>query len=629
MIKPEILLYDSSKICVLNAAQTVRDNMELFGPMLRLGLSGKHKISSRALRVIAILSEYNPALLDPHIETIIDSAGKAEIESNKFNLLKLLTFTGVPEDEVTLDKIINLCYEAIETKTERIAIKVYALDILAAIVGKYPELAGELHLIIQKHYEYSTMAFRSRADRIMKKLGMNLYTTIIVFFIFIFGASVDGRSLINIKIDVADSSMSSCLKDLNIFFDVSIPVASSQSQTSTSFKKLNNKKYERTINVCDTVVNIKILPFGYTQPIFIASQSEIQINIKIKENGIDFEFPEFSLNKRIHDLIKNEYRTDVQMKSEIIEGNINKTTLLSHLHPVQIELNSIIDSTDFPNIHGYIVRKLELIRATRVLSLLKNEQNQNETYQIIKNIFNQNNKNDIFITDFYYLAYLFLQYDKTKNSDSEKIVKYIFKNFEYPASDVLLYKYFEEMIYFEKNVNSYDSFLTMLIDSFANFQIKEQAKYLYQTTKKENFQELYYGTSLFNPLGDTVTFDLYKGNVLYLDFWATWCKPCLDFIPALEQLRDELKDYEIKIISVAFENLKFNKWKNFIEKRNLTDVQLYAEYGFNNPIAKNLLLTYIPRFIIVDKFGKIIERFAPAPNEKGLNEYLIRLSKQE
>jgi hypothetical protein len=148
--------------------------MELFEPMLRLGLSGKKVISSRALRVISILSEKNPRLIDPHIHTIIESAGQAEIESNKFNLLKLLTYIDVPEDDDTLDRIINLCYEAIDARVERVAIKVYAIEILGKIVDRYPELAGELQLIISKHYEYSTMAFRCRADRIMKNLGRNI-----------------------------------------------------------------------------------------------------------------------------------------------------------------------------------------------------------------------------------------------------------------------------------------------------------------------------------------------------------------------------------------------------------------------------------------------------------------------
>ena len=93
----------------------------------------------------------------------------------------------------------------------------------------------------------------------------------------------------------------------------------------------------------------------------------------------------------------------------------------------------------------------------------------------------------------------------------------------------------------------------------------------------------------------------YKGNLILLNFWATWCAPCKEEMPSLNNLQKKkyLNNLKIFPINIGKDNLE--KSLNFFENLNIKDLKIY----FDSPIslAKKLQLRGIPTSILINKDG--------------------------
>ena len=98
----------------------------------------------------------------------------------------------------------------------------------------------------------------------------------------------------------------------------------------------------------------------------------------------------------------------------------------------------------------------------------------------------------------------------------------------------------------------------------------------------------------------------YKGKLIMLNFWATWCSPCKEEMPSLDRLKinSNLDNLEIFPINIAKENLK--KSQNFFNELNIENLKIY----FDNPVtlAKDLQLRGLPTTVIFNKEGKELAR---------------------
>ena len=98
----------------------------------------------------------------------------------------------------------------------------------------------------------------------------------------------------------------------------------------------------------------------------------------------------------------------------------------------------------------------------------------------------------------------------------------------------------------------------------------------------------------------------YKGNLVLLNFWATWCAPCKEEMPSLDALKKnpELNNLEIFPINVGKDN--FKKSKKFFEDLDIKNLNIY----FDNPttLAKDLSLRGVPTTILFDKKSKEFAR---------------------
>lgn len=113
--------------------------------------------------------------------------------------------------------------------------------------------------------------------------------------------------------------------------------------------------------------------------------------------------------------------------------------------------------------------------------------------------------------------------------------------------------------------------------------------------------------------GKKVSLEDLKGKLVYIDVWATWCGPCKREIPFLQTIEKEYHGKDITFVSISVDTDK-EAWKKMVEDKNMGGVQLYAENAWNAEFAKAYKITGIPRFILLDKEGKIISANAPRPS---------------
>ena len=105
--------------------------------------------------------------------------------------------------------------------------------------------------------------------------------------------------------------------------------------------------------------------------------------------------------------------------------------------------------------------------------------------------------------------------------------------------------------------------------------------------------------------GDTFTLSENKGKVVFLNFWATWCGPCVAEMPAIQELSETYADSVVFIGMNYAEDTK--KVQDFVTKRGIT---YNIGIDENGDIAKNLYpTTGIPYTLVIDAEGIISEIF--------------------
>ena len=122
--------------------------------------------------------------------------------------------------------------------------------------------------------------------------------------------------------------------------------------------------------------------------------------------------------------------------------------------------------------------------------------------------------------------------------------------------------------------------------------------------------------------GKKVSLNDFKGKLIYLDFWATWCNPCMMEMPfSIELQKKFAKGKNIVFLFVSIDDDE-QKWKYVVKERNITGVHLISPRSTTN-ILKQYQLTSIPRHYIIGKDGKILDSNASGPSDRN-TEILIR-----
>lgn len=130
--------------------------------------------------------------------------------------------------------------------------------------------------------------------------------------------------------------------------------------------------------------------------------------------------------------------------------------------------------------------------------------------------------------------------------------------------------------------------------------------------------------------GNEVYINDYLGKVVFINFWATWCQPCILEMPAIERLYQKFKDKGFIVLAVSIDTGGVNLVKSFVKKNKLTFPVLLDPY---QEVMSAFNVSAIPTTYLLDRKG-LIKSFASGAREWDnesavkLIERLIRVKKQ-
>ena len=114
----------------------------------------------------------------------------------------------------------------------------------------------------------------------------------------------------------------------------------------------------------------------------------------------------------------------------------------------------------------------------------------------------------------------------------------------------------------------------------------------------------------------------FRGKYVYIDMWATWCGPCRQETPYLKALAEEFKDAQIVFLGLSVDKDK-EAWEKMVRGGGLPGVQLYL--GTKSRFQEQYSVQAIPRFILLDKEGKIISNDMSRPSSEETAETIRNL----
>jgi thiol-disulfide isomerase/thioredoxin len=96
----------------------------------------------------------------------------------------------------------------------------------------------------------------------------------------------------------------------------------------------------------------------------------------------------------------------------------------------------------------------------------------------------------------------------------------------------------------------------------------------------------------------------YAGDIVVLNFWATWCAPCKAEMPALQALQDALEDEGLEVVTVAFGRHNPMQMKRFWEEAEITSLPLHLDAG--TELARAFGVQGLPHTVILDRQGRAV-----------------------
>ncbi|UKJ08585.1 TlpA family protein disulfide reductase [Solitalea lacus] len=178
------------------------------------------------------------------------------------------------------------------------------------------------------------------------------------------------------------------------------------------------------------------------------------------------------------------------------------------------------------------------------------------------------------------------------------------------------------------------------VKSYTNYQELYDAynKYFLADDQKERVKKIEAGLQKYKPgtvainftgwdaSGKEISLSDFKGKIVLVDVWATWCGPCNKEIPYLKKVEEEFHGKDVVFIGVSVDEQKDKeKWKKFLVDNQMEGVQLFAGGWHQSTIAKAYGINGIPRFMLFDRNGNIINVDAPRPSDPKLKATLLDL----
>lgn len=108
--------------------------------------------------------------------------------------------------------------------------------------------------------------------------------------------------------------------------------------------------------------------------------------------------------------------------------------------------------------------------------------------------------------------------------------------------------------------------------------------------------------------GRTLTSDDVRGKVVLLDFWATWCAPCLEELPRLRRLHDARAADGLAIVGISLDVTDRRGFVSWLRRNGVTWPQVHDGRGYNGPLALKYGIEQLPATVLFDRDGRVAAR---------------------
>lgn len=149
---------------------------------------------------------------------------------------------------------------------------------------------------------------------------------------------------------------------------------------------------------------------------------------------------------------------------------------------------------------------------------------------------------------------------------------------------------------------------SLMRPQFRNSDIGQQVISYYEAQSVKSVGATYKDITLTDPRGNAISISDYvgKNKVILIDFWASWCGPCIKEMPNVVEAYKQYKDKGFEIIGISMDEDR-GRWMSAIDRLGMTWPHMSDLKGWNSEAAKLYGIESIPYTLLLDQDGKIID----------------------
>ena len=168
----EEILREHSKAQAKKLAAWIGDHASRFNELIALFLHDEYRVVQRAAWIVSTVAEKHPGLIAPHLEELVGRVEEPRLPvAVKRNVMRVLQHIPIPE--ALHGQVMNIAFRQLETPDEAVAVRVFSMQVLANLAVIYPDIKGELRIIIEDALVHgaATAGFRSRAKKVLLEIA--------------------------------------------------------------------------------------------------------------------------------------------------------------------------------------------------------------------------------------------------------------------------------------------------------------------------------------------------------------------------------------------------------------------------------------------------------------------------
>ncbi len=168
-------LHNTSRLLADMVADAILENPDLLYDAIELARYGKHPYPMRVSRVVWLVLEKNPELLNIHFESIYQILFETKDESVRRNFLGIILTHSETMNEKQLGETIDKCFSWMEDTKQPPAVRALSMKLAAKIGKRYTELIPEIIEIIDNVSDTYTSGVKAAAKNVRKDLEKHIY----------------------------------------------------------------------------------------------------------------------------------------------------------------------------------------------------------------------------------------------------------------------------------------------------------------------------------------------------------------------------------------------------------------------------------------------------------------------